>query len=166
MSEQVCCCSVAKSCLTLCDPVDCSTPGFPVLHYLTEFSQSRVHRVGDTLQPSHGQEPDTIADPLILNRPGCTDPLTNTEHHDAKCQPLSMTELALEELALPCEERHIARLCSREAHLPDADLSGFTTIEKSNVREATVESVGRCAWDWYYKRKDWPEQRPALYPSL
>ena len=33
----VCCCSVAKSYLTLCDPVDCSTPGFPVLHYLPEF---------------------------------------------------------------------------------------------------------------------------------
>ena len=34
-----CCCSAAKSCLTLCDPMDCSTPGFPVLHYLLEFAQ-------------------------------------------------------------------------------------------------------------------------------
>ena len=32
----LCCCSVAKSCLTLCDPLDCSTPGFPVLHHLPE----------------------------------------------------------------------------------------------------------------------------------
>ena len=32
------CCLVTKSCLTLCDPMDCSTPGFPVLHYLLEFS--------------------------------------------------------------------------------------------------------------------------------
>ena len=31
------------SCMTLCDPMDCSTPGFPVLHYLLEFSQSHVH---------------------------------------------------------------------------------------------------------------------------
>lgn len=54
-----------------------------------------------------------------------------------------MTELALEELALQCEERHTARLCS----LPAADLSGFMTTGKSNVIEATVESVGRCAWD-------------------
>ena len=48
-----CCCSVAKLCPTLCDPVDCSTPGFPVLHYLLESTQTHVHRVGDAIQPSH-----------------------------------------------------------------------------------------------------------------
>ena len=37
------CCSVAQLCLTLCDPVDCSTPGFPVLHYLVEFAQIHVN---------------------------------------------------------------------------------------------------------------------------
>ena len=37
-----CCCSVTKSCLTLCDPMNCSTPGFPVLHYLPEFPQTHV----------------------------------------------------------------------------------------------------------------------------
>ena len=36
-------CSVAKSCLTLFDPIDYSTPGFPVLHYLLEFAQTPVH---------------------------------------------------------------------------------------------------------------------------
>ena len=35
--------SVPKSCLTLCDPMDCSTPGFPVLHYLSEFAPIHVH---------------------------------------------------------------------------------------------------------------------------
>ena len=44
-----CCCSVAQSCLTLCDPMDCSTPGFPVLHYLLEFAQTHVHPVGDAI---------------------------------------------------------------------------------------------------------------------
>ena len=38
-----CYCSVAKLCLTLCDPMDCSTPGFPVLHHLPEFAQTHVH---------------------------------------------------------------------------------------------------------------------------
>ena len=38
-----CCCSVTKSSLTLCDPVNCSTPGFPVLHSLPEFAQTHVH---------------------------------------------------------------------------------------------------------------------------
>ena len=48
-----CCCSVAKSSLTLCDPMDCCTPGFPVHHRLLELTQSHVHRVGDAIQPSH-----------------------------------------------------------------------------------------------------------------
>ena len=43
----------AKSCPTLCDPMECSVPGFPVLHYLPEFSQTHVHQVGDAMQPSH-----------------------------------------------------------------------------------------------------------------
>ena len=43
-SEELCsCCSVTQSCLTLCDPMDCSTPGFPVLHCLPEFIQTHVH---------------------------------------------------------------------------------------------------------------------------
>ena len=48
-----CCRSVAQSCLTLCDTVNCSTPGFPVLHYLPEFVQTHVHWVGDAIQPTH-----------------------------------------------------------------------------------------------------------------
>ena len=42
-------CSVAKLCLTLCDPMDCSTPGFPVLHYLPEFAQTHVHWVNNAI---------------------------------------------------------------------------------------------------------------------
>ena len=38
-----CCCSVAQSCLTLCDPMNCSMPGFSVLHHLQEFAQTHVH---------------------------------------------------------------------------------------------------------------------------
>ena len=47
-----CCCSVAKSCLTLCDPMDGNTSGFLVLHYLLEFAQNHIHWIGDAIQPS------------------------------------------------------------------------------------------------------------------
>ena len=43
----------AQLCWTLCDPMDCSMPGFPVLHQLLEPAQTHVHRVGDAIQPSH-----------------------------------------------------------------------------------------------------------------
>ena len=45
--------SVAQSCPTLCDPINCSTPGLPVHHQLPEFTQTHVHRVSDAIQPSH-----------------------------------------------------------------------------------------------------------------
>ena len=48
-----CCCLVAKPCLTLCNPMLCSTPGFPVHNQLPEFAQTQVHPVGDAIQPSH-----------------------------------------------------------------------------------------------------------------
>ena len=48
-----CCCSVAKSCLTLRDPMDCSTTGFPVPYHLLEFAQVHIHYIGDAIQPSH-----------------------------------------------------------------------------------------------------------------
>ena len=45
--------SVAQSCPTLCDPMNCSMPSLPVHHQLPEFTQTHVHRVGDAIQPSH-----------------------------------------------------------------------------------------------------------------
>ena len=44
---------LAQSCPTLCNPKDCSMPGFPVLHYLLEFAQTHMHWISDAIQPSH-----------------------------------------------------------------------------------------------------------------
>ena len=59
-----CCCSVAQLCPTLCDPMNCSTSGFPVLHYLPEFAQTHVLWVDDAIQPFHPLLP---SGPLALN---------------------------------------------------------------------------------------------------
>ena len=53
MYNQNCCCSVAKLCLTRWDPVDCSIPGFPVVHRVLEFAQVHVHQVSDITWSSH-----------------------------------------------------------------------------------------------------------------
>ena len=53
-------CSVTQLCLTLCDPLDCSTPGFSVLHYLPEFAQTHVHCISNAIQPSHPLLPPSI----------------------------------------------------------------------------------------------------------
>ena len=56
--------SVAQLCPTLCDPVNCSTPGLPVHHQLPEFTQTHVHLVNDAIQPSH---PLSSPSPLAFN---------------------------------------------------------------------------------------------------
>ena len=56
--------SVTRSCPTLWDPMDCSRPGFPIFHYVLEFTQTHVHRVGDAIKPSHPLPPPS---PLALN---------------------------------------------------------------------------------------------------
>ena len=45
--------SVAESCLNLCNPMDCSTPGFPVLHHLPKLVQTHVHQVGESVRSNH-----------------------------------------------------------------------------------------------------------------
>ena len=64
--------SVAQSCLTLCDPMNHSTPGLPVHHQLLEFTQTHVHRVGDAIQPSY---------PLSSPSP----PAPNPSQHQGLC---------------------------------------------------------------------------------
>ena len=52
------------SCVQLCDPINCSTPGLPVHHQLPEFAQTHVHCIGDAIQPSH---PLSSPSPPALN---------------------------------------------------------------------------------------------------
>ena len=56
--------SVAQSCPTLSDPMNCSTSGLPVHHQLPEFTQTHIHQVGDAIQPSH---PQSSPSPPALN---------------------------------------------------------------------------------------------------
>ena len=58
------CWSAGQSCPTLCDPMACSMPGFPVLHHLLEFAQTHIHWIGDAIQPSSPLSP---LSPPVLN---------------------------------------------------------------------------------------------------
>ena len=68
-----CCFSVAKSCPTLCDPIDCRMSGSSVLHYLPEFAQNYVHWISDAIQPSHLLSP-------------CSPPAHNLSQHQGLFQ--------------------------------------------------------------------------------
>ena len=72
--------SVAQLSWTLCDPMDCSTPGFLVLHCLPEFTQIHVHWVDDAIQPSHLLSPSS---PPAFTLSQCHDPFQwdGSSHH-------------------------------------------------------------------------------------
>ena len=85
-----------KSCLTLFDPMNCSTPGFPVLHYLLEFAQTHVQWVGDAIQPSH---------PLLPPSP----PAFKLSQHQGLCRWVSSSHQVAKglELQLNCQVQHL-----------------------------------------------------------
>ena len=66
----MCISSVTQSCLTLCDPMNHSTPGFPVHHHLPEFTQTHVHRLGDAIQPSHPLSSPSLPAPNLSQHQG------------------------------------------------------------------------------------------------
>ena len=59
--------SVARSCPTLCDPMNCSMPGLPVHHQLPELTQTHVHQVGDAIQQSHPLSSSSPPAPKVID---------------------------------------------------------------------------------------------------
>ena len=75
--------SVTQSCPTLCNPVNCSTPGLPAHHQLLEFIQTHAHRVGDAIQPSHPLSPPSPPAPNASQHQGLFQ-WVNSSHEVAK----------------------------------------------------------------------------------
>ena len=75
--------SVTQSCLTLCDSMNCSTPGLPVHHQLPEFTQSHVHWVRDAIQPSHPLSSPSPPAPNLSQRQSLFQ-WVNSSHEAAK----------------------------------------------------------------------------------
>ena len=59
--------AIAQSCITLCDPMDCSMLGFPVYHQLPELTQTHIHWVGSAIQPSHSLRPLLLLPSIFLS---------------------------------------------------------------------------------------------------
>ena len=90
-------CSVTQSCPTLCDPVDCSTLGFPVHHQLPEPTQTHVHWVGDAIQPSH---------PLLSSSP----PIFNLSQHQGLFQWVSFSHQEAKVLEFQLQHQSFQRI--------------------------------------------------------
>ena len=98
--------SVTQLCPTLCDPMNCSTPGLPVHHQLPEFTQTQVHRVSDTIQPSH--PPSSPSPPA----PNPSQPWTARRSNQSILKEIS-PGMSLEGMMLKLKLRYFGHLMRR-----------------------------------------------------
>ena len=106
--------SVAQSCPTLCDPMNCSMPGLPVHHQLLEFTQTHIHRVSDAIQPSH---------PLSSPSP----PAPNPSQHQSLFQWVNSSHEVAKVLQFP--RQHIKKQRHHFANKgPYSQSSGFSGL--------------------------------------
>ena len=137
--------SVAQSCPTLCDPMNCSTPGLPVHHQLPEFTQTHVYRVGDVIQPSH---------PLLSPSPPAPNPsqhqslfqLVNSSHEVAKVLEFQLQHHSLQSnpradllqnglVGSPCSPRD-----SQESY-PTPQFKSINSSALSFLHSSTLTSI-------------------------
>ena len=126
--------SVSQSCLTLCDPTDCSLPGFPVHHQLLELTQTRVHWICDAIQPSH---------PLSFSSP----PTFNLSPHQPLFQWVSSLHQLVKVLEFQLQHHQsfhwifrtdcAARLDGKEKHPREAELSRSASSQSQEAQSPT-----------------------------
>ena len=134
----------AQSCLTLNNPVDCSTPGFPVHHQLPELAQTHVHRVPDAIQPSH-----------LLSSPS---PAFNLSHHQGLFQWVTSSHQVAKVLELQLQHQSfhwifrtgflsdwlVGSPCSTrdsQASSPTPQLKSINSLALSFLYDPTLTSV-------------------------
>ena len=151
-------------CLILCNPMDCSTPGFSILPYLLEFAQTHVHWVDDAIQPSHPLSPPS---PLALKLSLDVDPSLEWRPQDGICtfikrdltglaSSLSPTEGTKER---PCEDtarRQIPKTWKMEHFLP-------LTVNKGCHSHQNLQS---SYMSWWTLRKGREKKNIWCHPLL
>ena len=154
--------SVAQSCPTLCDSMNCSTPGLPVHHPLLEFTQTHVHWVGDAIQPSH---------PLSYRSPPAPNPLqhqslfqwVNSSHEVAKDWSFSFSIISSNEhpglisfrmdwlnlLAVQGTLKSLLQHHSSKASI--LQWSAFFTVQLSHPYMTTGKTIALTRWTFVEK---------------
>ena len=124
-----CCYSVVQLCLTLRGPMNCSTPCFPVLHYLPEFAQIHVHRVSNAIQPSH---------PLMPPSP----PALNLSRHQGLFQWVVFSHEVAEELELQLQHQSLQWILSPYNWFP-LGLTGWISLPSKELSGVFCSTIGK-----------------------
>ena len=162
-----CCCSATQLCPTLCDPKECSMPGFTVLHHLPELAQTHVHWVGNAIQLSyHLLSPS----PLALNARKNVDKGSVPEIEPWPV--ISMEELGRGVVGEPGRASRLAStLCPASTYLPNICFSVPCELPSSSLKSQTITlNIVFClSWRWYLSRglrPLWWVSSPASLPCI
>ena len=147
--------SVAQSCPTLCDLMDCSTPGLPVHHQLPEFTQTHVHWVGDAIQPSHplssASPPASLfSQPFSAIPPPPPCPLASPVYPPKEVMDLWSSEI-LSILNFGVNILQLCCLSSRETFFLDKHLwlrEPSNRLETWGLRVLTLSLPWHSVWPW------------------
>ena len=149
-------CWVAKLCLTLCNHMDYSTPGFPALHYLLEFTQTHVYWVGDAIQPSHPLLPPSPPALNLSHHQGLTlSQKTLLFQHSYHCpvmtlqQPLLILCLAVKALCQSATKFPPTTFCFSSTQWPTSELHA-DHIEPSRLLPASLNQSHANSSQSYY----------------
>ena len=145
-STSVIICSVTQLCPTLCDPMDCSTPGLPVLHHLPEFAQTHVHSVSDAIQPSHPLlSPSPSA--FSLSQHQCIFLWVGSLHQVAKVLELAFLHSWLEK----CKSKLQWGIISYQSEWPSSrSLQTINAGEDMEKREPSYTADENANWYSHY----------------
>ena len=129
--------SVAQSCPTLCNPMNCSTPGFTVYHQLPELAQTHVHQVGDAIQPSHP-----------LSSPSPTFDLSQHQSFNEYSGLISLMDW-LDLLAVQGTLKSLLQHHSSKASI--LRRSAFFTVQLSHTYMTTGKTIALTRWTFVGK---------------
>ena len=135
--------SSAAKCLTLCDPMNRSTPGLPVHHQLLEFTQTHVHRVGDAIQPSHP-----------LSSPS---PAFNLSQHQGLFFPASESVLRI---------RWPKNLSFSLSISPSNEYSGLISFSMDGLDLLAVQGTLKSLFQDHSSKAPILQHSESLYPTL
>ena len=132
------CCAVTKSCLILCNPMDYSTPGFPVLHCLPEFTQTHVHWVDDAIQLYH---------PLLPPPP----PAFNLAQHQCLFQWVGSS--------------HQVAKVSTSASVPPVNIQGWFPLGFTGLISLQLKQLSRVISNTTFQKHQFFITQPSLWSN-
>ena len=145
LAKLCCCCSVTKSCPTLCDLMDYSTPGFPVLHYLPKVAQIQVHWVSDAIYPYYPLSPLSPLLPLFPSLLNMLHQIKEIERKQNRITTKICTVCSCRFFGQRSRSRHRLCLKKKKKNFQILRFSGMSPFDISPSLGET--SSGEWIWD-------------------